>query len=113
MEQQNDHIASLLEKASGYVETRIELAKLKVAEKSSQTISSLVSMIVLCFVIIFFVLLLNIGLALWIGELLGNSYYGFFVLAAFYGLIALLIYFFKGKWIENPITNSIIKKMVK
>jgi len=113
MEQQTDHISSLFEKGRSYVETRMEIVKLKAAEKSSEAISSLVSVMILFIFITLFVLLLSIGLALWLGDLLGNNYYGFFVVAGFYGVVALIIYLFKNKWIEEPVTNTIIKKMVK
>lgn len=113
MEQQTNHISSLVDKAKEYAETRMELVKLKVAETSSQTIASIVSITILVTLLTLFVLLLSIGLALWLGDLLGNNYYGFFVMAAFYGILALMIYLFKSKWIEDPVTNTIIKKMVK
>ena len=55
----------------------------------------------------------NIGLALWIGEVLGYSYCGFFVVAAFYLLLALLIYWFRNQWIKNPVSNFIISQSLK
>ncbi len=111
MENNPRHIDSLFEKASDYVETRIELARLKITEKSSDVISDLASKLILIAIMSVFVLMLNVGIALWLGELLGKSYYGFFVLAGFYGIVALISYFLREKWIEEPVTNAIIKKM--
>lgn len=113
MENNPRHIDSLFEKAGDYVETRIELAKLKITQKSSDVISDLASKLILIAIVSVFVLMLNVGIALWVGELLGRNYYGFFALAAFYGIIALLSYFLREKWIEEPVTNAIIKKMNK
>ncbi|MBC7866400.1 MAG: phage holin family protein [Gloeobacteraceae cyanobacterium ES-bin-316] len=113
MENKPRHLDSLFEKASDYVETRIELAKLKITEKSSDVISDLASKVILISIVSVFVLMLNIGIGLWLGELLGKNFYGFFVLAGFYGIIALIFYSFKTKWIEEPVTNAIIKKMNK
>ena len=47
MEQQSNHIETLFEKAGDYLETRIEITKLKTAEKSSDVISSLVTRLIL------------------------------------------------------------------
>lgn len=108
-----ENIDSLFEKASDYVETRIELAKLKVTQKSSDVIADLASKLILNGVITVFVLILNIGIALWLGELLGKNYFGFFALAGVYGIVALAAYFLREKWIEEPVTNAVIKKMNK
>lgn len=113
MEQQSENIESLLEKAGDYVETRLEIFKLKTALTTSDVVSELVGRIVLVSFITIVVMMLNIGLALWLGELLGKSYYGFLVLAGFYSLLAILMYFFREKMIESPVSNAIIKKMTR
>ncbi len=113
MENNSGQINSLFEKSKDYLETRIELAKLKISEKTSDVVSDLISKLIVVSLISVFVLMLNIGIALWLGELLGKNYYGFFVLAAFYGIVGLVAYLLREKWIEQPVTNAIIKKMHK
>ncbi len=113
MENNPGHIDSLFEQAGNYVETRIELAKLKITEKSSDAISNLASKLVLVTIVAVFMLMLNVGIALWLGELLGKNYYGFFVLAGFYGIVGLVCYLLQEKLIKVPVTNAIIKKMIK
>lgn len=113
MEHQSENIESLFEKAGDYVETRLEIFKLKTALTTSDVVSELVGRIVLVSFISIVVMMLNIGLALWLGELLGKSYYGFLVLAGFYSLLAILMYFFREKMIESPVANAIIKKMTR
>lgn len=113
MEQQRHQIESLFEKASDYLETNVELIKLKTTEKSSDIISEIISKVILIAIISIFVIMLNIGLGLFLGELFGKSYYGFFVLTGFYGIVGILCYLFKDKWIEEPVSNVIIKKMTK
>lgn len=113
MEQQSEKIETLFEKAGDYVETRLELFKLKTALTTSDVVSELVGRVVLVSFITIVAMMLNIGLALWLGELLGKSYYGFLVLAGFYSLLAMLMYFFREKLIESPVSNAIIKKMTR
>ena len=113
MEQQSENIEDLFEKAGDYVETRLELFKLKTALTTSDVVSELVGRIVLVSFITIVVMMLNIGLALWPGDLLGKNYYGFLVLAGFYSLLAILMYFLREKLIESPVSDAIIKKMTR
>ena len=113
MEQQTENIEGLFEKAAGYIETRLELFKLKAALTTSAVVSELVGRIVIISIVTMVVMLLNIGLALWLGEFLGKTYYGFLVLSAFYSLLAVLLYIFREKLVESPVSNAIIKKMTR
>jgi hypothetical protein len=58
-------------------------------------------------------LIVNIGLALWVGKLLGDSFYGFFIVGGFYALLAIPLHIFREQWIKYPISNSIIKELLK
>ena len=109
---QPNTIGSLFENAGDYLETRVELLRLQAVNKSSDIASSLVSGITILLIISLAILLINIGLALWIGELLGKVYLGFLVIAAFYTLLAVLLHLFRHSWIKAPISNIIIKKML-
>jgi hypothetical protein len=60
-----------------------------------------------------FTLVINIGIAMWLGELLGKPYYGFFVVAIFYAVVMALLFIFRHEWIKTPVSNSIITQMIK
>lgn len=105
--------ATLLERAEEYSKSTIELFKLKAIDKSADIASSLVSRLAVVFMVILSVLIISIGVALWIGDQLGNSYYGFLLVGGFYAFVALLIHLFRHHWIKYPISNSIIKQMMK
>jgi len=106
-----NNIESLFERAGDYLETRLDLWKLKATQKSSDIISSVASGFILAIIAAIFIMILNIGIALLLGELLGKSYYGFFVLAAFYLIAGLIFKASKNKWVKDPVTNAIIKKV--
>jgi hypothetical protein len=112
MENQPHTIESLFENAGSYLETRIDLLKLRALSKSSDAASSIVSRLTILVLAIFAMFILNVGLALWIGEMLGKNYLGFFVIGGFYILLAVLIHFFKDSWIKEPVSKMIIKKML-
>lgn len=107
------HLSMLLEKVEVYIKINIELLKLKAIKLAASTISSIASSIVLILIIVLSATTINIGLALWIGKLFGDSFYGFFILGAFYALLAILLYLFRKRLIQYPISNSIIKQMLK
>jgi|ERR1035437_3901765 phosphoglycerol transferase MdoB-like AlkP superfamily enzyme len=101
-------IETLFEKTEHYAKTSAELIKLKAIDKSADVISTLTARLTVVVFIALFFLVLNIGIALWIGEMLGKSYYGFFIVAGFYALVGIVLYAFRDKWIKAPLKNSII-----
>jgi hypothetical protein len=113
MENNATTIEMLFERAENYTKTTVELARLNVVDKTADVVSSLISRIAVSIVFAMFVFLVNIGLSLWIGELVGKIYYGFFIVSSFYLLIAIILYIFKNEWIKMPISNFMIVKMLK
>ena len=112
MERQPNTIGSLFENAGDYLETRLDLLKLQAIHKSSDVTSSIISRVTIIVLIAFGIFILNIGIALWIGELLGKSYWGFFVIAGFYCLVGLILHIFRNSILKEPISSMIIKKML-
>ena len=113
MEENINSIESLIERATDYGKTSIELAKLKGLDQMSHVTSSLLSNGLVLVIVSLFALFLNFGLALWIGHMLGEIYYGFFVVAGFWGMLAIVVYFFMRKWIKRTVGNSLIKQVLK
>ena len=113
MENQENAIVSLVESARDYLETRVDLLKLKAVDKSADITSSVVSGLVILVITIFGILILNIGISFWLGHLLGEVWYGFFALGGFYVLVAAVLIIFRSKWLKVPLNDSIIKKMLK
>lgn len=113
MEENDKLLESLLERAAEYGITSFELLKLKALDKSTDILSSLIPLSVVIILFIIFLLFLNLGLALWFGELLGKTFYGFFIIAAFYFLTGIIIHFFLNKWIRKRFGNYFIKHLLK
>ncbi len=110
MEPQESTIDLLLERAETYGKTSFELSKLVALETAAHVVTSLIWRISVLIMISLFVLVLNIGIALWLGGLLGKIYYGFFIVAGFYLIAGIVLHFFLHKWIKTPIINLIIKQ---
>lgn len=104
-------IESLLLKVEVYSKTYYELIKLKTADKTAELTSRLLSRTVLFIAVSFFGLFINIGLSFWIGELLGAVYLGFAVVAGFYGLVSLTLYFTHGMFVRK-VKDYIISQLL-
>ncbi len=112
MENQSSPVESLIDRVKSYVETRIDLLRLKAIDKSSSFLSLLISMIVVILISFISMLLLSVGIALLVGECLGKTYYGFFVVGGFYLITGLVLFAFRNKWLKTPIANSMIKNLL-
>ncbi|PWT76655.1 MAG: hypothetical protein C5B59_05960 [Bacteroidetes bacterium] len=113
MSNQEHSLGSLFEKSHAYLETRIDLIRMKTVYKSSDVLSSAAAFLAILIGLLAFLATLSFGLAYFIGHLLGNTYYGFFIMAGFYALATLLIYIFRNQWIKTPIHDGIVKKILK
>jgi hypothetical protein len=113
MENNATPIGTLFEKAEAYSKTTIELFKLNAIDKSADVVSSLVSRLAVFMVVALLSIVMSIGIALWLGELLGKSYYGFFAVSGAYIILALMLRAFRREWIKKPVSNSIISQMLK
>lgn len=106
-------LAELLERAKNYSTSTIELLKLNAIDKSADVVSSLVSRLAIIITVALSLLIVNIGIALWVGKLLGDSFYGFFVIGGFYAILAVLLHVFRDQWVKNPLSNFLVKEMLK
>ena len=113
MEDNAKLIESLLEKAADYGKTSFDLIKLKALDKTTDAVSSFIPHSFVFVILAIFLIFLNLGLAFWLGEILGNIYFGFFVVAGFYGIVGIVLHLFLHKWIKRVICNYLIKNVLK
>lgn len=113
MEENSSVFETLLERAEDFGKTSLDLIKLKAVDKISSGASAAASKIAGGFFLLMFFILASVALSLWIGDLLGKSWYGFLIVAGFYGILGALLIFVKHNWLEKMVSNSIIKSMLK
>jgi len=113
MEDNIQQFESLWKRAIEYAKINVELIKLKLFDRTVDVISSLIPPAVVFVLVSSFLFFLSLGLAIWLGEILGNAYFGFLVVAAFYGIMALLVHFFMHKRIKRIVSDYIIKQVLK
>ncbi len=113
MEERATLIGSLVEKTEDYAKTSIELLKLKALDKSTTALSSLASIVIILISSLFIISMVNIGVALWISMQMDNTYSGFFIVALFYAVLSIVLYFFREQIVKTPISNRIITHIRK
>jgi hypothetical protein len=81
---------------------------LETADKASSTISKMASFAIIAVSMIFVLLFLSIGAAIWIGHAYGETSMGFLIIGLFYLLVTLVIYVGRNTIIKVPVVNSIL-----
>jgi len=113
METPSNLIEALFERAEVLSKTTYELSKLKTLRTTSAVATALISRLSVIMMISMFILILNIGIALYLGEILGKIYWGFFIVAGLYLLAGIVFHLFMSNWIKKPLFDLIIKKALQ
>jgi len=108
-----DSIKTLIDKSKDYLETRIELTKLKAVDTSADVLSSVIVLIAIVLTSFLCILFTSVGVAILIGKKLGSLQTGFFIVGGIYAIILLIIFLQRDRWIKKPIANGLINKMLK
>ncbi|MEO5570434.1 MAG: phage holin family protein [Bacteroidia bacterium] len=94
-----------------YAETRFDIILLNIQDKVSDVLSSIASVIVVAVLGIFIILFSSVGAAWWIGRMFHDPSIGFFCIAGFYLIVAIILILNLDKWIKLPIINALLKKI--
>jgi uncharacterized membrane protein len=113
MDTPSNSIELLFERAEAYARTTFELSKLKLLETTNIVVTSLIARLSTILMIAMFSFVLSIAVALWLGDMLGKSYYGFFIVAGFYLVAGVVLHFFLHRWVKKPISELIIKQALQ
>ncbi len=102
---------NLSEHAGEYVEMYIKLAVVKATQKATVIATVSLTAILLTFFCMFVLLFSGVGMAVWIGEALQNMKAGYFWVASFYLLCAILFVLLRKKLIFPFVRDQIIRKV--
>ena len=104
---------TIIDQSKDYLDTRIEIARLKMVDRSAEVVSSVVVRILMVIIALVSLIFLSIGFAILIGKLLGSYEYGFLSVGGFYAILFIIVYIQRGKWLKTPIVNSLLNKMLQ
>ncbi len=102
----------LFKKVEDFGKTSFELYRLQAISKTAEVVSTFVSRATVVIVLSMFLVFASIGLALWLGGLLGDLYLGFFCVAGFYILLGGVLFYFLHKPIKEQVSNAIISEIL-
>ncbi|MBK9317460.1 MAG: hypothetical protein IPM91_00545 [Bacteroidetes bacterium] len=106
-------IELLFERAEDYTKTTLELFKLRAISKSADATSYMVAAVVISVFVVLFSIMLSCGVAIWLGQLMGDLFLGFFIVAGVYAIIIALLFLFRKQWIGLPVANAVINSFLK
>lgn len=108
-----EKVEGLTDHVKEYVNTRVELTKLRIAEKVSLVIGDLIAIAIVIGLFLLMVIFGSIAGAWALSDWLGKPYAGFLIVAGFYLLLGIIVWIARGKFIRYPVMNAIIKLLHK
>ena len=103
----------LMDDVEQFVKTNVELYILRGTGIATRVVSSLLASLVVWALVFIVLFMLGMGLALYIGHLMGNMYSGFLLMAAAFTLITIFVYFRRYKMIRKPLMHGLITQILK
>lgn len=111
MQEEFKKIEEIVSHFRKYVNTKITKAKLDAAAKTSDMITFIMVRMLVTVIFFFFIIFASDAAAYAIGDYFGKTWLGFLLVAGFYLLAALLIWFAKERLLRIPIMNTIINRL--
>lgn len=99
--------------AEDYVDTRIELAKLGIAEKGSRLAADAIAGLIVATLGLFAMACLTIALAIWLGWLVHSWALGFVIVGVLYLIIGGILFATRKSTLATPILQALISSLFK
>jgi uncharacterized membrane protein len=113
IEERKEILEELFERVESYVRINVEIYKLRAVESAAEITSSILANVLIALVAIILFLFLNIGVAIWLGSLLGTPYHGYFLLCGVYLIVLVFLWIFRKNLFKKSMTEAIIRKFDK
>lgn len=104
-------VKEVKENVEDYIHTKLNLIKLKTADKAGTAISGVVLSVIVARLFLFIMIFLSFAAAYAISQATGRDYLGFLIVAAFYILVAAGVIIFREKLLTMPLINALLKKL--
>ena len=111
MENSKPELDEIVEDVKSYVNTTLELYKLKATEKGAEMATQAIINLVLAGMASMFLLFASFALAFCLSEYFDKMYVGFVIVAGIYALLGLIVYSIKNTWLKGTLIDSIIKSV--
>src|SRR3546814_385658 len=112
MEEKKFSVNGVYQKSKEYIDTRFKLFKLKLVERSSRLIASLITDGLKGILAVFVIFYLSLALGFYLSELLGSSALGFLASGGLFVLLIIVVSAFDGP-LERFFMNLSIKRVLQ
>ncbi len=107
--EEKSRLESLVKRMEDYMNSTLELYKLKAAKSLSEMMATLLLWAIVSLIFLLMLFVLSIGVSLWLGNAIGSLWLGFVSVAAFYLIAASVIAFFFPASIRRGLINMLLK----
>ena len=108
-EKPRPEIEEIVEELKSYINTSIDLYKLKTTEKAAYIAASAIINLVLGAFASMILLFASLALAFCLSDYFDKMYAGFIIVAGLYALLAIVVFLSKDKWLKSTLVDNIIK----
>ncbi len=108
-----EKIETLIGKVTNFINNRIDSAKYRFAVKVSDIISVVIAACIAVFMFLLFILFASIAIAILLNETFKSHWLGFLVVSLFDLLLGTIAWIARGRIIQLPILNALLKKLFK
>lgn len=108
-----EELNELIKEFKHFLEARLDLFKLKMAEESTATFAKIMAAFVLGGFFLLFLISLSFFLGMALSIMLDNYIIGFGLVALLYLLVFVVLFIFRRTLLIHPLQNSAIKSIFK
>ncbi|GAB4091162.1 phage holin family protein [Flaviaesturariibacter terrae] len=111
MEELKSKTGTLTQSVSDYLDTYYKLALVTLTQKATNVTAGLVAGLSAVILTIFILFFLGMGLAWWLGGLLGSTAAGFFIVGGVFIVLMVVIVLLRKKLVFPILKKAILKKI--
>ena len=108
-----DNFSEISENVKAYIRLKIDILRLTLTEKVSLIISALLISIILFLVFLFISMFISIAFIFWFRDHAGPLYAGALIVAGFYLLIGVIVFFMRNRIFIDPLVSNISKILLE
>jgi hypothetical protein len=104
-----ENIDNIKKEIQEYVEVKLDLLKLHIAEHLSRLLSNAVTMFIAGFFLFLILLFISFASGFYLGSVLHSNEAGFLCIAGFYFLVLIVFLMLRKKIVEKPVIKSVVR----
>ncbi len=104
----NSETKEISKEVEEYIQNRINLTKLHIAEDISRFFSTTATIMIVFYLLFFALFMLALAAAYFINQILDSKHIGFLIISGLFIFVSLLFYWLRKKIIQKPIIKAVI-----